>query len=625
MNQFGGLQAFEQLYGDCYAHVSTTVILKLLKTLGIVEDVRNLQGKDENYINDLSELDSLEKQYVQAQNQDKADLDLRSQIMVFWDPVSKDLEKIFKNRNAPIPNMDDIDKRIILALAEIEILKKSRGLPSMTPSTMVPSAMPSPATPSSAMPSPATPSSAMPSPAMPSPATPSPVVPSPAMPSPAMPSPIQVTLDDIIHIIEKLNSNISNPGNGTKVSFWNEYNNTVNAFNDYTNTIPLDEEGYMKGMSDEELEKYEQAEVLMNDLIANYGKLPQKGGETQNEWINAKISISNGMNKITNELIPNDSAGVSKRLSAIEEQRRAIVGQIDQDGNINLNQPGRNVNITKILASQTLYYRQLYLFIIQHCGVNGGNYASVFAWLVEQVNSTDVNTREMCNNVKGSSTRYSLDAALTNAKTETSFMQNDVINKIKERGVKLQTIKMETDDKNNILTDEVFPRDEGSGIIYYPDKTKTSDIDGCWATLRELNSKKLYAALSINASCKFCVANVCTVKQDLSDLTCKDSGPTNHAVTITSIGDSDITIKNSWGIREGEFGKQKYPLTAFGIGSRFGNFSISFIDIIQPDGLQNAGRKFYRMKSKKNNKKSKKRKSKKRKNRSNKRVRKFSK
>ena len=54
MNQFGGLQAFEQLYGDCYAHVSTTVILKLLKTLGIVDDVRNIKDKDQTYINDLA-------------------------------------------------------------------------------------------------------------------------------------------------------------------------------------------------------------------------------------------------------------------------------------------------------------------------------------------------------------------------------------------------------------------------------------------------------------------------------------------------------------------------------------------------------------------------------------------
>ena len=53
MNQYGGLQSVEQLYGDCYAHVSTTVILKLLKTLGIVEDVRNEQGKDQTYKTDL--------------------------------------------------------------------------------------------------------------------------------------------------------------------------------------------------------------------------------------------------------------------------------------------------------------------------------------------------------------------------------------------------------------------------------------------------------------------------------------------------------------------------------------------------------------------------------------------
>ena len=56
MNQYGGLQSVEQLYGDCYAHVSTTVILKLLKTLGIVEDVRNEQGKDQTYKTDLDEL-----------------------------------------------------------------------------------------------------------------------------------------------------------------------------------------------------------------------------------------------------------------------------------------------------------------------------------------------------------------------------------------------------------------------------------------------------------------------------------------------------------------------------------------------------------------------------------------
>jgi hypothetical protein len=622
MNQFGGLQAFEQLYGDCYAHVSTTVILKLLKTLGIVEDVRYTDDKDQTYINDLAKLDLLEKQYVQAQNEDNADLDLRRQIDVIWSPMKAVLRNIFDNRDAKIPNMDNIDNQVNLAVAQIENLEKSMGLPTM---------------PSTAIPSPTMPSPAMPSPTMPSPAMPSPTMPSPAMPSPTTASPIQVTLDDIIYIIEGLNSKISlslSQVNGTRKDFRNEYNNIVNAFNGYTNSIPLDEEGYMMGMSDEESEKYEKAEVLFNDLIANYEKLPQRGGD-QTDWINEKIDISNAVNQKLRDLNPYDNANVSKRLSVIEQQRRAIVGQIDQDGNIT--QPGRNVNITKILASQTRYYRQLYLFIIQHCGVNGGDCTSVFAWLVEQVNSTDINTREMCNNKKGSSIRYSLDAALENAKIEANFMQNEVINKIKERGVKLQTIMMETDDKNNILTREVFPQDEGSGIIYYPNKTKTSDINGCWATIRKLNTKKLYAALSINASCNFCGVDGCKVKQDLSDLTCKDSGPTNHAVTITSIGDSDITIKNSWGIREGEFGKQKYPLTAFGNGNRFGNFSIAFIDTVNPEQTvqpvqqvepvsdQSAGKKFYRMKSKKNNKKSKKRKSKKRKNRSNKRVRKFSK
>ena len=108
-------------------------------------------------------------------------------------------------------------------------------------------------------------------------------------------------------------------------------------------------------------------------------------------------------------------------------------------------------------------------------------------------------------------------------------------------------------------------------------------------------------------------------------LNCKSNYPTDHAVTITSTGESDVTIKNSWGIQEGEFGKRKYPLDAFGTNNKFGVFSISFIDIIQSDGLQNAGRKFYRMKSKKNKGKSKKQKSNKRKNRSKKRVRKFSK
>lgn len=579
MKQFGGLQAFEQLYGDCYAHVSTTVILKLLKTLGIVEDVRYTDDKDQEYINDLAVLDSLEREYVQAQNEDKADLDLRSQIMVFWDPVSKDLKKIFADRNAPIPNMVQIDNQINDALAKIDILKTSRGLPTMASPAMAPHAMPSP------------------------------TMPSPAMTSPAMPSSVSV----IINMMDQLNSNIDQ-GNGERSGFIEVYN----KISDLIRAVNVN----INDLSDDEYDLYLTIKPSMDLLIDKINKLPQRGGYEKNDWINDKVRIYNEVNEITNKLIPNDSAGVSKRLSVIEQQRRAIVGQIDQDGNIT--QPGRNVNITNILASQTRYYRQLYLFIIQHCGVNGGNYASVFAWLVEQVNSTDINTREMCNNIKKSGI-HSLDAALTNAKIEANFMKNEVINKIKERGVKLQTVMMETDDKNNILTREVFPRDEGSGIIYYPNKTKTSDIDGCWATLRKLNSKKLYAALSINASCKFCGVDGCKVKQDLSDLTCKDSGPTNHAVTITSIGDSDITIKNSWGIREGEFGKQKYPLTAFGNGNRFGNFSISFIDIIQPDGLQNAGRKFYRMKSKKNNKKSKKRKSKKRKNRSNKRVQKFSK
>ena len=241
----------------------------------------------------------------------------------------------------------------------------------------------------------------------------------------------------------------------------------------------------------------------------------------------------------------------------------------------------------------------------------------------------------MCNNLKGDD-EHNLDDALTkanfNADYTKNFIQNEVINRIKEKGVKLQTIKIENENQNNLSMNEVFPSKTGSGISYKGQSTKTININDCWARLRELNSKKFYAALGISVSCAICNPDgVCEEKEDLSDLNCKSNDPTDHVVTITSTGQSDVTIKNSWGVREGEFGKRKYPLNAFGTNNKFGIISISFIDIIQPDGVQNAGKKFYRMKSKKNKGKSKKRKSKnnkkskKRKNRSNKRVGKFSK
>jgi hypothetical protein len=143
MNQFGGLQAFEQLYGDCYAHVSTTVILKLLKTLGIVDDVRNIKDKDQTYINDLAELDDLEKQYIQAQNEDNADLDLRSRIDVVWDPIFKELDIIFKNRNVVLPpeKMVLLDKKIEDASTQIKGFESSRGLPTMPSPVTAPSAI----------------------------------------------------------------------------------------------------------------------------------------------------------------------------------------------------------------------------------------------------------------------------------------------------------------------------------------------------------------------------------------------------------------------------------------------------------------------------------------------------
>lgn len=500
MNQYGGLQSVEQLYGDCYAHVSTTVILKLLKTLGIVEDVRNEQGKDQTYKTDLDELDSLEKAYIQAQIDDNNDLKFYKETTKMWHTIAKNIKTIFN---------------------QIESHKKN--------------------------------------------------------------VPIDYTKIDY-----------------TKINI-NHLNGVINKINDFTKS----------------------------SVLSNITVKPIKQSYWNNKLMLWTDTIIDSYNQINEQLFKVSPFGISKRLSGIEEERVEIVG--------------RNPVIREILASQTRYYRELYLFIIQHCGVNGGDYNAVFAWFEKQANSTDFNNREMCNNLKieKGGNGYNLNDALNqfndsnytfNSEYTKGFIQTEVIDKIKaeiqKRGVKLQCILMQNDDKDNILTDdEVFLSEKTSGVSFFLSNRKTSDKTDCWNKIRALNTKKLYAALSINVLCN-------NIEEDLTDLTCINNGETNHGVTITAISDADITIKNSWGIREGDFGKRKIPLTAFGHNKRFGKFSISYIDIVdvvQPDlGVvesdlsepQNAGKKYYQTKSRKN--KGKKRKSKRTKlgNRSKKQVRK---
>jgi REP element-mobilizing transposase RayT len=243
-------------------------------------------------------------------------------------------------------------------------------------------------------------------------------------------------------------------------------------------------------------------------------------------------------------------------------------------------------------------------------GVNGGDYNAVFKWLVEQVNSTDSNSKDMHN--KENLDQHSLQHALNNFNDSEytfdfedtkSFIQSNVIDKIKELDVKLKCIEIT---KNSYIL-EYPSKTSGKSLL---DRFKTISKKEIWKKIKNLNTKKLYAALSINIKC---IQN--------KNYLCISDDPLNHSVTITSSRDTNMTIKNSWGIEYGNFGK-------FNIANGIKKFSIGYIDIVDPEvgdletvvdphliESQNAGKKYHRTKSRKNKgKKRKVKKSKKHKN-----------
>jgi hypothetical protein len=619
MYQHGGLQAIQQLYGDCYAHVSTTVILKLLKTLEIIEDVRNTDGKNDKYISDLALLDKTEKDYVAASIKYSKDLNLSNAKVKLWNtfntnhgkPARASINELFdkmKNKSFVVPDAE-IQKLQTQIQSAIDSLNELRlefnfnnppgeGEDKSEPQVIndIPPKETDDDDDETANTGSITENVS------------------------DNDDVVVKTLDELIAEYEtklgdKFMTKVVEQNKNPSVEEIDVLNAIINKLNE------LDE------LDDDDEDKYDnfytKIEELQNALEKQAGGGGGGGGgntfdlnkidlmkykSSRNELIDYLTIIYNTLvgSEIHDQLDKLKPGSIEESPSVIT--RKKIVGVIDEDGNItqDVDNPDKNEEIAGILAKQTKYYRQLYLYIIRFCGVNGGDVSKVFNWLVEQVNSLKP-TIQLCNfeTDKEKILRDLYDKGdklhdkLTNQgfiAENDSFIKTNVVDaikdKLKARQQKLQsvTIKYYEDEENKLTKPKLelikyFNSDEYSTsdskyYLYNKDRTTNleQNFDALWAELEKIKEKKLYAMLGINS-------NGPNGEKTFANFTDINNNPTNHAVTITDIGTGDdgkkfIKIKNSWGIQDGEFGKQKLPFDSFGYDKRFGNFDVAYIDIV---------------------------------------------
>jgi hypothetical protein len=287
------------------------------------------------------------------------------------------------------------------------------------------------------------------------------------------------------------------------------------------------------------------------------------------------------------------------KLNEIEKKRNEIVGEINDDGEIK--KEGRNKQLSEIIATQTLYYRQIHLYIVQTCGINGGSQGVIFGWLCMYVN-TGKKPEELCKKTRpdcnyGCTYNENFDKDVKRLNNDTFFTEN-VVEKIRSvlqpQKKKLQFTNIYRTDKFNIVTIDKYNMEIPNKIS---DRTflkldEIADRNIYLRNARKIIQKGLYVSLSIKVNDEF--------NKELYDFDTPEYRPVDHAVTITNITDDLITIKNSWGITFGEFGKIYVPFMKF--DNRFRQFDIEYIDIVDhvDDVKKRGGNRLLRKTRKKN-------------------------
>jgi hypothetical protein len=287
------------------------------------------------------------------------------------------------------------------------------------------------------------------------------------------------------------------------------------------------------------------------------------------------------------------------KFNEIEKKRNEIVGEINDDGEIK--KEGRNKQLSDIIAMQTLYYRQIHLYIVQTCGINGGSQGVIFDWLCTYVNTGEKpeelceGTRPDCND--GCTYNENFDKDVKRLNNDTFFTEN-VVEKIRSvlqpQKKKLQFTNIYRTNNFNIVTIDKYNMEKPNEIS---DQTflkldEIADRNIYLRNARKIIQKGLYVSLSIKVNDEF--------NKELYDFDTPEHRPVDHAVTITNITDDLITIKNSWGITFGEFGKIYVPFMKF--DNRFRHFDIEYIDIVDhvDDVKKRGGNSLLRKTRKKN-------------------------
>jgi hypothetical protein len=204
-------------------------------------------------------------------------------------------------------------------------------------------------------------------------------------------------------------------------------------------------------------------------------------------------------------------------------------------------------------------------------------------------------TRPDCND--GCTYNENFDKDVKRLNNDTFFTEN-VVEKIRSvlqpQKKKLQFTNIYRTNNFNIVTIDKYNMEKPNEIS---DQTflkldEIADRNIYLRNARKIIQKGLYVSLSIKVNDEF--------NKELYDFDTPEHRPVDHAVTITNITDDLITIKNSWGITFGEFGKIYVPFMKF--DNRFRHFDIEYIDIVDhvDDVKKRGGNSLLRKTRKKN-------------------------
>ena len=322
-----------------------------------------------------------------------------------------------------------------------------------------------------------------------------------------------------------------------------------------------------------------------------------KGIKTDNKkWLSFLIDTS----KLFFDNLDTRSKFREGKFNDIEEDRRKIVGEINDDGVIV--KEGRNKQLSEIIATQTLYYRQIHLYIVQTCGINGGSQGVIFGWLCVYVNTGKKSLDELCEKTRPDCINdvceynQNFDEDVKRLRNDIFFTQN-VVEKIRSvlqsQKKKLQLVSMYRNEDFYTVTIDKYNMEKQNEISNRTvlDLAKISDRNIYLRNAQKIIQKGLYVSLGIKVNDEF--------NKELYDFDTPEYRPIDHAVTITNITDELITIKNSWGITFGEFGKIYVPFMKF--DNRFRQFDIEYIDIVD-DVKKRGGNRLLRKTRKKNRK-----------------------